>query len=94
MGKGKHRPILPTSYRTVGDMLRSDISIIASCRKCGTAFDVDLRVTAVLYGLDASLIGKHPKCKVHGCGGECNFLVSQGEGSPRVTLDRWMESID
>ncbi len=55
--------------------------------------DVDLRVTAVLYGLDSSLIGKHPKCKVLDCDGECNFLVSQGVGSPRVTLDRWKDEV-
>ena len=93
MGKMNHPPILPSAYRTVGDMLRSDISIIASCRKCGTAFDVDLRVTAVLYGIDASLIGKHPKCKILGCDGECIFLVSTAEGSPRFTLDRWEDSL-
>jgi hypothetical protein len=92
MGKMRLPPILPNAYRTVGDMIREEVSIIASCRKCGNAFDVDLRVTAVLYGIDASLIGKHPKCKLFDCDGECVFLVSFGEGSPRVTLDRFVDS--
>lgn len=89
MGKMKLPPILPAAYRSVRSMLREDVSIIASCRECDSTFDVDLAVTAVLYGLDANLVGKHPKCRIHGCDGECVLLVSHGEGSPRVTLDRW-----
>ena len=84
--------ITPTYYENIGAMLTAKISIIASCQKCRQAFDVDLRVMAVLHGLDATLIGKHPPCRIFDCDGHCILLVSSGEGTPRVTLDRWLRT--
>lgn len=92
MGKRRGKPILPTYYETVGAMLKADIQIRASCQKCRNAFDVDLRVLAVLYGIETSLIGRHPPCRLFNCDGKCIFLVSAGAGTPMLPLDRWIDS--
>ena len=83
--------IVPTYYETIGAMLKADVDIIASCQKCSQAFTVDLRVMAVLHGLEASLIGRHPPCRIYNCDGQCILLVRPEEGVHRMPLDRWMK---
>ena len=83
--------IVPTCYETIRTMMIADIDIIASCQKCQEAFDVDLGVMAILHGIDTSLIGRHPPCRIYNCDGRCVLLVRPNEGVHRMPLDRWIK---
>ena len=42
MSRNKQKPILPSAYRTVGDMRLHGVNIKAYCDKCRNTFRVDL----------------------------------------------------
>ena len=83
-------PIRPAEYDTIRSMLKAGVKIRATCNTCRTCLDVDLAVLAVIYSIDACLIGKHPSCKVSNCEGTCTLLAQRNEGVPYVTLDRYL----
>lgn len=74
--------ITPSWLKTVGEMIRADITLRARCRTCEVMFKVDLEAIAAVKGRHYSLIGGRAACKIVGCDGCVVFLYSPGKGTP------------
>ena len=86
---GSVEQIWPRWVTTLGAMRDAEVIVQAHCRKCQTAFKVDIGQLCTLYGRSYSLIGRLGSCRRVGCDGQCVFLFSPREGTPfRPLLNR------
>ena len=67
---------------TIGGMVHYGARVRAECRKCKVCLEVDLIPLLAKLGPQATLLDRHPPCRVVGCDGEILFVASPGEGTP------------
>ena len=84
---GGYRPNVGVSMEldwiaTLGGMVHKGTQVRATCRKCKVCMEVDLVPLLVTLGPKASLINRHPPCRVIGCDGTVIFSASSGEATP------------
>ena len=67
---------------TLGGMVHRGTKVRATCRKCSVCMDVDLVPMLSKLGAKATLLNRHPPCRVVGCDGSVIFTASPGGATP------------
>ena len=67
---------------TIGGMVHKGARVRAQCRKCKVCLEVDTLAILLRLGPKASLLNRHPPCRVVGCDGHVLFIASPAEGTP------------
>lgn len=71
----------PSWTKTVGAMIAEEITVLATCDRCGGHRLADLEAIARKRGDNFSLLNQHPKCKTPGCTGRVSFRARCGVGT-------------
>ena len=67
---------------TLGGMVHHGTRVRATCQKCKVCLDVDPVPILAKLGPKATLLNRHPPCRVVGCDGSIIFSASPGEATP------------